>query len=353
LSQEQRKQAHIRFWKGEGPCLILIPAAQLELNDTEDYVRRFHDPRLMWMAEMRRAQAVLDWPTDAIATIRPNLGVIFVPTSGGLGYTIQPDQMPWPGAPLDRDTIRAIRDLDVTQAPLMRYAAQFYALHKAEGDSEVAVYLPDTQGIFDVAHLLYGEQIFYDMADDPAWVQELMEISLDLYTRCSQHLKMLTGQTNHEMIHANGTPQGIFFPHAGVRITEDTPTLLSPRMIEEIVMPFIERGAEPFGGAFIHYCGLHKSFFEQLCRSKLVRAIDLGDSAMYDMRWILERCAASDTVLYSRVAAQPGEEWEPYVRRLAGLIKETGARCILRPLVFPAGRDDCTRMRDLWHDLTA
>jgi len=352
MSIEQKMRAHARFWRGEGPCLILIPTAAMEPYDTDDYRERFKNPALMWAAEMRRTQPVPDWPTDGIPTVRPNLGVVFVPTIAGLGYTIQPGQMPWPGEPLSREQIRAGRQREVSEAELVRYASEFYALHKA-GGGNVAAYLPDTQGIFDVAHLLYGERIFYDLIDDPTWVSELMEIALDLYTRVSLYLKGILGESNHEMIHGHGTPQGVCFPHAGVRISEDTPTLLSPKMIREFVIPFIERAATPFAGVFLHYCGYHKSLFEQLCQSPAVRAIDLGNSEMYDLRWLLERCASSNTVFCSRIAAQPGEDWQPYVRRLGGLIRETGARCILRPKVFPERRSECADMLQLWHELTS
>ena len=58
--------------------------------------------------------------------------------------------------------------------------------------------------------------------------------------------------------------------------------------------------------------------------------IDLGDSGEYDCRWVLERCAESDTVLYSRIAAEPGEDWRSYVERLARLVTETGAEDFTR-----------------------
>lgn len=74
---------------------------------------------------------------------------------------------------------------------------------------------------------------------------------------------------------------------------------------------------------------------------------------MHDARWLLERCAESDTVLYSHIEGQNGEDWERYVRRLAAMVRETGARCILRPEVFPSDRDGCAAMQDLWHELTA
>lgn len=85
---------------------------------------------------------------------------------------------------------------------------------------------------------------------------------------------------------------------------------------------------------------------------RAVKAIDLGNPETYDTHWLLERCAQTNTVLYSRQPAEPGEDWETYIRRLANLVRQTGARVILRPLLFPESRDQCAKMLELWHDLT-
>ncbi|MFC1805752.1 hypothetical protein ACFL09_02075, partial [Planctomycetota bacterium] len=252
----ERMAAFERFWRGEGPSLILIPPSEQELYDCCDYPTRFEDPEAMWRSEMARARPVADWPTDGIPTVRPNLGVTFIPAIAGLSYDLKPDQMPWPGPPLEREAIRAARDIDIDQAHVMRLAAEFYAIHRERGDG-VAAYQADTQGVFDIAHLLYGEEVFYELPDPDhaAWVQELFEISLDLYVRVCRHLKSLLGEEPTRMVHGHGTSQGALFPAAGVRFCEDTPTLLSPATIEGTLLPFIERALEPFGGGFAHFCG--------------------------------------------------------------------------------------------------
>ena len=350
----ERVIAHDRFWQGEGPCLILIPPSEQALYDCADYPTRFNDPEAMWASEMARAEPVADWPTDGIPTVRPNLGVIFLPAAVGLTYELKADQMPWPGPHLDRDAIRAARDADLAESRVFRLAADFYAIHRERGNGRVAPYMADTQGVFDIAHLLDGEAIFYEMADpdEAAWVDELFEISLDLYVRGSRLLKQHIGEPMTALVHGHGSSQGLFMPTVGVRVCEDTPTLLSPAMIDERLVPYIERAIEPFGGGFAHFCGKHEGLFDRLCAMSEVRAIDLGNPESYDTRWLLERCAETGTVLYSRVAAEEGEEWEAYVRRLAALVRDTGARCALRPNVFPKTRDACAAMRDLWHELT-
>ena len=353
MTLSDKRQAHERFWQGEGPCLILIPPPEPDMYEPAGYRERFENPRLMWEYEIGNARAVLDWPTDGIPTVRPNLGVVFVPAIAGQAYELREGQMPWPGAPLSEQAIRAIPEIDVTETDLMRRATEFYERHLASGEREIVAYHPDTQGAFDTAHLLYGEAIFCD-AIDPSrleWMHELLGICLDLYLRVTNRIKAVLGEKTDAIIHGHGTTQGIYFPHAGARVSEDAAILFSPQTIAEIIMPYVEAAARPYGGAFAHYCGRHEGFFEQLCQSPLIRAIDL-QPGMHDARWLLEQCAATGTVLYSRIEAKHGEDWPAYTRRVAALVRDTGARCILRPMAYPQDRAACAEMLAMWHELT-
>jgi hypothetical protein len=245
--------------------------------------------------------------------------------------------------------------MEIEHNRVMQLAMEFFKLHHSDNSSQDAAYLPDTQGIFDIAHLLYGDAIFYEMADstEKTWIRKLLEICLDLYNRSSDILKTANRESSVSMIHGHGTPQGVHFPDAGVRISEDTATLLSPAMIDEFVMPYVENAAARFGGAFIHYCGRHEYLFERFVSSRYVKAIDLGNPEMYDTTWLFEKCAQTDTVFYGKVANVPGETWQDYIHRLSSLVRQTGVRCILRPQVFPSDRAQCARMVDMWHELTS
>lgn len=358
-------QKHKRFWNGEGPSLILIPPArdmnetwQEQIYNTTNYREKFYNPEKMWESEINRARPVVDWTTDGIPTVRPNLGVVFVPSIAGQDYVLREGMMPWAGDPLTPEEIRKSLEVDLAEAELMKLAEAFYRVHQENDNGEVAAYQSDNQGIFDIAHLLYGDQIFYDLMDENQWpwVDELLDISRELMIRASGYVKHYIGEGKNWMIHGHGTEQGVYFPDSGLRISEDTPAMIAPDQIDRFVMDSIEQCAGEFGGIFLHYCGSHEYFFERLCRSNAVRAIDLGNPESYDTRWLLKMCAETDTVLYSRVA--PTEEetyegnWQGYIKRLAGLVNDTGARCILRPLVFPQNRDECARMLDMWHELT-
>ncbi len=347
-------ELHKKFWKGEGPGLILIPPFNESLYDLNNYSKRFHDPYEMWKSEMRRAKAVVDWPTDGIPTVRPNLGVITIPAMAGQSFKILDNSMPWPGDPLSKEEIRAIMHKDLTDSEIFRLVSEFYHIHQKSNESQIAYYLADSQGVFDIAYELYGDEIFYSLLDteDGNWFSELMEISLDLYIRVTEIIKNLMNEDFGTMIHGHGTEQGVFFPHAGVRIAEDTAILLSPEMIEHSIIPFIKRSVQLFGGGFLHYCGYHPTIFSQFTALTDIIAIDLGNPEKYETKWLLERCAETDTVLYSRIAEEPGESWREYIKRIGSLVGSTGARVILRPKVFPESFEECREMLEYWHQLT-
>ncbi|MFO7757268.1 MAG: hypothetical protein R6V26_02125, partial [Roseovarius sp.] len=155
------------------------------------------------------------------------------------------------------DQISAIRNTNLEKSEIFSLVAGFYKIHNQTSNQQVYKYTPDNQGVFDIAHLLYGDEIFLEILNTEKgnWVSELMEISLELYIRSTKLFKREAGEKPGTMIHGHGTEQGVYFPHAGTRISEDTAILLSPEMIEHSIIPYIKRSVQPFGGGFLHYCG--------------------------------------------------------------------------------------------------
>ena len=123
-------------------------------------------------------------------------------------------------------------------------------------------------------------------------------------------------------------------------------------MINQFIFPAIKAATSPFSGTFVHFCGYHKYFFQEIVKYDFVKAVDLGNPEMYETKWLFKKCADAGTVLYSRIATEPGEDWQHYVIRIAKLVNETGVRLILRPVVFPESREDCKTMQEMWHELT-
>jgi len=165
-------------------------------------------------------------------------------------------------------------------------------------------------------------------------------------------MKAAADEETTTMMHGHSTPQGLYFSTAGARIAEDTATLLSPRMIDEIIVPSVEKCIAAYGGIFLHYCGRHEYLFKRLVALPGIKAVDLGNPEMYALDDLMTWCADTDTVLHSRLPAEPGETWRAYLERIAGAARRAGTRVALRPLVFPDSRSECADMRDCWHEWT-
>jgi len=328
IGESEKIELHRNFWEEKGPSVIFIPSSHMPKYDIDNYELRFHNPQEMWSAEMVRAQAIVEWPTDGIPTVRPNLGTIYIPAIANKDINLENSEMIW-------------------------RVHKFYNFHKENSKGKVYAYLPDTQGIFDILHILRGNDFFYDLTGCKEGILMALETITDLYIAVSKANKQVLGESSCEMVHGHGTQQGLYFPHAGVRLSEDTATLVSPKMIDEFVLPFMEKAAEPFGGAFVHYCGKHEYLYEQILRQDFVKAIDLGNPEMYETQWLLDMCAQTETIFYGKLAGEPDENWQHYINRIAGIVRSSGARCVLRPEIFPEEKQQCNEMRQMWHDMTS
>jgi len=354
MSINDKITQHRAFWSGKGPSLLLTPAAKLALYDTKNYGAMYENPRKLWGSEYRRALTAVDWPTDGIATVRPNLGTTFIPTQFGQEVKIIDDQMPWSGAPITPEAILEMRGYYPLEVEVVQKAIEFFDWHAGAGNPDIVAYMPDTQSPLNILQMLRGQDVLCQMAD-PACEESVTNL-LDTCTEamlCNTFLlKEAIEEPFLEMVHGHGTPQGIYFPQGGIRICEDSATLLSPAMIEKFILPQQQRLASIFGGAFIHFCGYHPKLLELVTASPTTVALDLGNPEMYDTLWVMQQCAAGEVVLYSRLAAELGENWLDYIRRIATMVRETGVRMALVPDVYPSDLDEAAMMLETWHELT-
>lgn len=56
VKTEETIAAHKEFWRGDGPCLILVPTGVMAQSDTEGRSRRFENLELMWEKDPCGAQ---------------------------------------------------------------------------------------------------------------------------------------------------------------------------------------------------------------------------------------------------------------------------------------------------------
>jgi len=102
----------------------------------------------------------------------------------------------------------------------------------------------------------------------------------------------------------------------GLKLSEDTSTLLSPAFIDEFVTPYTQKVLEHFGGGYIHYCGKNDYLLEAMLGLEKVYAINFGNPEMHDMEAVLSRAAQAGKIYYGWVNKKPDENDRDFFKRV-------------------------------------
>ncbi|UCF99326.1 MAG: hypothetical protein JSV89_07240 [Spirochaetaceae bacterium] len=352
------------FWKGEGPCPILFTEPHLAKGKPykrHDLVEQHRDLEKHLEERLLEVQPHLELIDDGIPTVRSDLGTTLLPSGLGLRIEVQPELHPWLAENLAAETYAELA-IPFQQQKLLKnevlFSQRFYELfkkRKGEGliPADVFPYVPDTQGIFDLSHLIVGTDLLYLLTDRREQVLAIQERSLELFLATTRLFKELLGERNGSMVHGHGMPIGVWFPDSGARISEDSATLISTDMIRTFCQPFIRRAAEPFGRLFMHYCGHHPGFLQMLCEMQEISTLNLGNPEMYDLEELFSLCGQSGTVYFGHLPLLDGEDGRSYLERLADLCGRHITRLILVSDYHPVGSEEKSTLVERWHSLTA
>jgi hypothetical protein len=212
------------------------------------------------------------------------------------------------------------------------------------------VYPMDLQDAVDIAHLVYGDEFFYDLYDDPDFINHLLELSCRAVeigiTECLKIIlhsdKIVTHYNQLAMPRSGG----------GIKFSEDTSTLLSPEHIEAYTIPSLKRQLEFSGGGYVHFCGRNIHLFEAVLELDSVRGINFGNPEKYDMEEVLRRLAKAGKVYYGNIPQKDGETYEAYFSRLlAAAADSNGCRRLLLSMSAPSGKAD--EVKTAWKEACA
>ena len=351
------------FWKKDGPFPVLF--SEPHLAKSKNYVKynlveQHNDVHRLLEDSLLAIEPYLSLTDDGIPAIRPDLGTTLLPSSLNLPIKVQPNQHPWLKKHMTLEGYVSLPDnfsLQRLKNGEVKTAEEFYKLFLAGKKRRtispfIFPYVPDTQGIFDLTHLIIGEEIFFSLYDKPELIHSAQGKSLDLFISATRFFKKLIGEERHSMIHGHGMSSGVWFPDTGIRISEDSPTLISAEMIKTFVLPYIKKAIKPFGRAFFHFCGKHENFLSMVCNLNEVSALNLGNPEVYDLDYLFHLLGKTDTVYFGHLPILFGESGETYLERLAGYCKKFKARLILVADYHPGSDMEKIHLVNLWHRLT-
>lgn len=121
-----------------------------------------------------------------------------------------------------------------------------YCVDVCDGDFTVSTL--SNSGPGDMANALRGNDLFYDLYDEPQKVHELFDKSADAIIWLERELRKIIGTIDEGSIVAN-----MWFPGKPLYLSEDFNDLCSAETYRKIGYRYTQKVIDAFGGAFIHH----------------------------------------------------------------------------------------------------
>jgi len=259
---------------------------------TFPYSEAFDDPEKMLVNELAGAYLGGKLRDDRMYTIRANYGVGTVASLFGCRISLTMNNMPWCEA-LSEDRLlegleRGVPEMTAGLGCRVLETERFYMDTLARYPNlkqAVHVFVCDTQGPFDSAHLVMGHRIYTELYDNADLVHRLLDLVTQTCIRFTKAQKEIIGEGNDWSYHSQMKVRG------GIRICEDAPTNISPAAYQEFCRPYNERLLAEFQGGWIHYCGRGYQIFPDLISTPGLCGVNFGNPEMQDLQAIYREAA--------------------------------------------------------------
>ena len=350
LKKGRERQAAV--WKGIEPDhlpLLLSDSEVPELAVFSHYTlkEQFFDKEKMLAEQLKGLVGIAKANSDAQLSVRANLGVGVVATVFGLKPVFpQEDQMPWflENPPKEMIAYRVSRIANAKTEGLIPTAVEYIEYFRRRLPENIKLYCYDTQGPFDLAHLIRGSQIYTDVFDDPEFVRRILEISTELYIRATKVYKEAVSEPLHSGFHT-----ALFMENGGVRMCDDSSINLSPKLFREFSLPYISKALAPFSGGWVHFCGNANHLFDMYMEVKEIRGINFGNPEKYDYAAVMEKLISKGKFYFGTWPMQRGESLKDYFSRMLKPLK--GKRGLILQFTRAAGMPPASEIIKLWQSL--
>lgn len=238
-----------------------------------DLETRIHNDRLMRQALYDRFGLGEKAPDP---DPRPVIGSLYVaggfvlPALFGVQIQFKPDEAPWPVcANLTRAEIMALQPPDLASTwPMNGLQRDLAVLEERFG---FALGDFDTDGIFNTALHLRGQQLFIDLVEDPGLVDHLFGVLVRTYIDVVRWLRRATGSsaiaTNRSILHAGPS----IYLHSNCSVS-----MISPKVYRRRLLPYEKMLADALGPYGIHHCGDNLEKFAPAYAEIPLAFVDVG-----------------------------------------------------------------------------
>jgi len=349
---QKSRERQCRFWRGEklsAPLLFIGGelSEKQKIIPEYDFKQIFTDKEKMLCREARAACAMANGHSDIVPSIRANLGTGVTLACLGLEQEAFPDKMPWLKEHLTKEQIIRLSPDDIQPRGSFARGLEMMDYFKEIMGDSLSVYVMDTQGPFDLAHLMLGDELFIQLYDDPQFVHHLMNICLELGIKTHRWMKEIIDESLTSLHHGNTLYSDSF----GIRICEDTTVLLNPDHIEEFAISYSRRLAREFGGAWVHYCGYNENLTDSILAAPEFKVLNFGHIPGHeqeiDFYKNMEKFKKSGKINFNGWPKLPGESCEEFLLRQ----HKFASNGILAPVVSNRDGESPDNILELWCSL--
>ncbi len=353
---EKAVKLQMDVWNGKraaGHPLLLKCELNGDLkNKIPDYnYKEIHyDSQKMLLFGLKQAMYAVEGNCEAVPSVRANMGCGIFANFFGLEQDLFEDKMPWLSQKLTKEEIMNMVPEDLKPGDQFKKGLEHmdYMADKLEGTG-CLIFPMDLQGPYDMAHLVYGDNIFYDMYDDPEFVHHVLDLSCHAIIMGMEACLNLIPGSENMVAHYNDLV--IPADKGGIKISEDTSTLISKEQIEEFVIPYTRRILKHFGGGYIHYCGRNDHLLNAIMNEPLALGLNLGNPEMHDMEEIVCGCAKNKKVYYGLIPGKEGETYEQYFKRYLNASQNDGVYWLL--LQYNCNSNNHNKIKESWIGYTS
>jgi Uroporphyrinogen-III decarboxylase len=350
-ASDNASKNQLMLWNGDKPekqPLLLKCALDTEEEKTLPVFNSkeiHYNSEKMLMNGLREAITVINGGREAVPSVRANMGAGIFPSILGVKPLLFEDKMPWVKEYLTKEQLSSIGPEDIeignefkTGLEHMAYMAEMLV------GTGCMVYPMDLQGPFDTAHIVYGDNIFYDLYDDPQFIHHLLELCCQAIIVGMEECFKVIPDSGNRVAHYNS----LVLPRikGGLKISEDTSTLLSKAHIEEFVAPYTHKVLEHFGGGYIHYCGKNPHLFEMVMDEPFAYCLNFGNPEKHDMEYAIRRCAEKDKIYYGGIKKFENETLQEYFRKYLRASEKDGRSLLI--MDYSCSQDERNSIIEAW-----
>lgn len=294
---------HQALWEGKAlselPCIVAMPPQ----NDWPSYpfTECWDDIEKNFITLLGEVYAGALLKDDRLYSLEPNYGCVNIPELFGVESEVTNEGNSMSKGLNDVKKIQeiiecGIPDFDSSLNKKVEEFEEFALETLSQYDTlrdTVHFNIPNIQGPFDLACLIWGRDILFALYDEPDLVEKLMDLVTDTYIQYGLYHKKRLNLPVDSAYHC----AGVKLVKGGVRICNDSAVLVSGDVYRNLIKSRDIKAFKPFDGGWIHFCGNGNHFLDELFSLDLMHYLHMGNPDNHDLLKLSENAVEKNKVI--------------------------------------------------------